>query len=128
MCLFRVIYYIVGIHWHRGRLASPPPQLAPVVAEEGEGVVEEPAGSGPAHDGADTGAHVGTVAVVRATAAGRFGGAVSAVVEARMGVGEQLGTLWAQCAVALLATAVEAHHRLDDTFLLRDARHAYSMV
>ncbi len=52
-------------------------------------VVEEHAGAGEAHDGADAGAHVGFVAVDGAFLAGGFGVAEFAVVQAFVGVFQQ---------------------------------------
>ena len=54
--------------------------------------IEEHAGAGVAHYGADAGTHFGFVAVGRALLAERFVGAIFAQVKAPVGVGLQFGT------------------------------------
>jgi hypothetical protein len=54
--------------------------------------IEEHAGAGVAHYGADAGAHFGFVAVGRAVFAERFVGAIFAKVKAPVSIGLQFGT------------------------------------
>ncbi len=86
-----------------------------------EGVVEDHAGAGEAHDGADAVTHFRFVAVDGAFLACGFCRAEFAAAEAFVGVGKQFAAfrakgVWSRGLMPVL-TAVESDHQLDGLFL-----------
>ena len=89
--------------------------------DSGDGMVEEHAGAGPAHDGADAFAHVFAVAVDGAFLAGRFADAEFTSVEPRGGVVEKFRALAAKFFVMFFVPAIHSYHQSDNFLFFRQA-------
>ena len=87
----------------------------------GEGMVEEHAGTGPAHDGADAFAHFFAVAMDGAIFAGRFADAEFASVEPPYGVAEKFSALAAEFFVMFFVPAIHAYHQSDNFLFFRQS-------
>ena len=84
-------------------------------------MVEEHAGAGPAHDGADAFAHFWAVAMDGAFLAGRFADAEFTPVELPYGVVEKFRTLAAEFFVMFFVPAIHAYHQSDNFLFFRQA-------